>query len=58
MLRNRQILLARYAPATKAAPRCEERYTFFFVQVIRLFFYPVDMQSKYNMVKTGQVKYS
>jgi hypothetical protein len=31
---------------------------FFFVQVIRLYIYPVDMQRKYNMVKTGWVKYS
>jgi hypothetical protein len=24
--------------------------------VIRFYFYPVDMQNKYNMVKTGRVK--
>ncbi len=31
---------------------------FLFVQVIQLYFYPVDMRSKYNMGKTGRVKYS
>jgi hypothetical protein len=31
---------------------------FFFFQMIRLYFYPVDLRSKYNMVKTGPVKYS
>jgi hypothetical protein len=34
----------------------EEVKTFFFVQVIRVHFYTVDMRSKYNMVKTGRVK--
>jgi hypothetical protein len=29
-----------------------------FVQVIRLYFYPVDMRSKYIMVKPGWAKYS
>ncbi len=31
---------------------------FFFVQVIRLYFYPVDMRSKYTVVNTGRVRYS
>ncbi len=35
-----------------------ENDTFFFVPVIRLDFYPVDMPSKYNMVNTGRLKYS
>jgi hypothetical protein len=29
-----------------------------FFHMIRLYFYSVDMRSKYNMVKTGRVKYS
>ncbi len=33
-------------------------FFFLFFQVIRLYFYPVDLRSKYNMVKTGRVQNS
>ncbi len=52
------IRTSRYGSTWDRQVLLDEIELFFFVQVIHLYFYPVDMRSKYNMVKTGRVKYS